>query len=498
MEEFTLDNVQSKLKKNLLEQYDRQRELYDSALRSKADNLFIFNKYILGVEQGKEELGTFHKELCNFVTDNKRKKKLILLPRGHLKSTLVTIGYCVQQIALNPNIRILIQSATWQTAVDFVTEIKRHLEGNEELRRLFPEIAQAVDERTEWAQDRITVKRTDTNIKGPTVWAAGIDTNLVGSHPDMVVFDDVHNRDNTMTREQVEKVILRYRDVLDLLEPQGQLIVIGTRWVEWDLYAWLMDKDNEVSKSYEVMIRKAHEGNLETGEGFSALWPGKFSQKELLTRLREKGVYEFSALYMNNPVPSEDADFKREWFQYYDLELYRGKEMKTFITIDPAISLQKNADFTAIVVTGIDQFSNIFIKDIVRGHFKPSEIIGEIFRLNELWHPQMIILETIAYQKALAYALREEMNRRGRFLPIHEINQHEKSKYERIRGLQPIYMNKKIFHRKNIPLTIYLEEELLTFPRSRHDDLMDSFSMVLEFLSPPRPKTNRYQRSYLY
>jgi len=490
-----MSNVIDSLKNQIIE----QQKVYDNVLGANAKgNLFIFNKFVLGVEQGKEELGPFHRELCNFVVDRKDKKKLILLPRGHLKSTLVTIGYCVQRIVENPNIRILIVSATWQTAVDFLTEIKRHLQQNETLRRIYPEVAQAVDNNTEWAQDRITIQRSDTNIKGPTVWAAGVDSNLVGSHPDMVIFDDVHNRDNTMNREQIEKVILRYKDVLDLLEPKGQLIVIGTRWVEWDLYAWLMDRDNLVSRSYEVMLRKAYEGNLETGEDLIPLWPTKFDQKELLTRLREKGWYEFSAQYMNNPVPSEDADFKKEWFQYFDPELYRGKEMRTFITVDPAISLDKNADFTAMVVTGIDQFSNIFVKDIIRGHFKPSELIDKLFILSELYHPQMVILETIAYQKALAYSLREEMNRRGRFIPIHEVNQHEKSKDQRIRGLQPIYMNKKIFHVKDNPLTPYLEEELLTFPRSRHDDIMDAFSMVLDFLAPPKPKSDRYHHRYLY
>lgn len=489
-------DLKNKRIQELVLQYEKQYEAVNQLIYSKGkEDLYIFNKYVLGVEQNKVSLAPFHRELCNFVTDDKKKKKLILIPRGHLKSTLITIGYSVQSIVNNPNIRILILNATWQMAVDFVTEIKRHLTANEKLLELYGELAANPEE---WAQDRFTLRRTETGIKGPTVWGAGVDSNLVGSHPDMIICDDLVSRDNTMTREQVEKVILRYKDALDLLEPGGQLIIIGTRWTEGDLYSWLMDKDGGIAKSYDILVHKAYTGDIQTGENFKPLWPEKFTLQELQDRLREKGWYEFSAQYMNNPVPDEDADFKKEWFQYYDIEEYRGKEMRNIMSIDPAISLSKDADYTAMGVAGIDSFTNIFLKDMIRGRMKPSELIDKIFLLDELWHPQLILLETIAYQKALAYALREEMQKRRRFLPIVEVNQHEKSKDQRIRGLQPLYMNKKIWHPKNHPLTPYLEEELRTFPRARHDDLADMFSMMLDYLTPPRPKQKRFKHHFLY
>lgn len=483
-------------KKLLIEQIIQTKQSIDEINKRKGvEDLYWFNKFILGVEQGKQPLGLFHKKLCHFVTDDIHKKKLILIPRGHLKSTLITIGYPVQRIVKDPNVRVLILNATWQMAVDFLTEIKRHLTQNEYLLELFGNVAVNPPE---WAADRITLNRTDMNIKGPTVWATGIESNLTGSHPDLIIMDDLMNRDNINTRDQIEKIILRYKDALDLLEPGGQLIVIGTRWIEGDLYSWLMDRELGIYKSYDVMIERAYTGDLISGTEFQALWPEKFTRQELMTRQREKGWYEFSAQYLNDPVPVEDADFKREWFQYFDREEMRGKEMRTIATVDPAISLEKDADFTGIAVTGIDQFANLFIKDIVRKRMKPNEIINAIFYLDEMWHPQLWVIETIAYQKALAYALRDEMQRRRRFLPIQEINQHERSKDQRIRGMQPVYMNKKVFHPKNHALVPYLEEELLHFPRGRHDDMIDALSMAFDFLTPPRPRKTRYQHKYLY
>jgi predicted phage terminase large subunit-like protein len=485
------------------EQLWRTMEFQDQLLRTKGkEDLYIFNKWILDVEQGKEPLAPFHRELCNFVQDNTKKKKLILIPRGHLKSTLITIGYSVFKIINNPNIRILILNATWQMAVDFLTEIKNHLTKTERLQELFLEDGKPwlAENPTEWSQDRITLQRTNQNIKGPTVWAAGIESNLVGSHPDLIIFDDVQVRENTQSREQIEKVILRYKDALDLLEPGGQLIVIGTRWVEGDFYSWLMDKDNEIHRSYDIMVKTAYEGNIQTGEEFKALWPEKFTKKELEDRLREKGSYEFSAQYMNNPIPEEDATFKRSQFQYFNFFDIRGKEMTKIMTIDPAISEAKTADYTAIVVSGLDMFGNIFVLDIIRKRMNPSEIIETIFDLQSVWHVNQIGIETIAYQKALAYTLKEEIQKRKRYLPITEIKSHDKSKDQRIKGLQPSYEAKNVWHRdkKELPNIVYLEDELLAFPRAVHDDIADAFSMQLDLLYPPRKSKSRYQQQYLY
>lgn len=489
----------NKNKQILIEQFNKQKELFNQVLYQKSkDSLYIFNKYILGIEDSKAPLAQFHKDLCNFVTDNRKKKKLILIPRGHLKSTLITIGYSVQSIVNNPNIRILILNATWQMAVDFLTEIKRHLLTNEKIQEIFPEVYEAASNNEEWSQDRILISRSDRNIKGPTVWATGVDSNLVGSHPDLIIFDDVVNRDNSTTQEQIEKVILRYKDALDLLEPGGQLIVIGTRWSESDLYSWMMDKEQGVAASYDVMIKQAYDGDILTGEGFQALWPEKFSRRELAARLREKGWFEFSAQYMNNPIPDEAATFKRSDFQYYDFTDIRGKELTKVLTIDPAISQEKDADFTGMVGCGIDSFRNLFVLDIVREHLTPKQLIDKIFMLQEMWHFTHIGIETVAYQKALAYSLREEMQKRGRYLPITEFKSHEQSKDQRIKGLQPLYANHQIFHRKDLPKNVYLEAELSAFPRSRHDDVLDALSMQLTFLYPPRKKTNRYHNKYLY
>ena len=465
------------------------------------DDLYLFNTGVLEVEEGDKDfvkLAPFHKELCNFITDRKDKKKLILIPRGHLKSRLITVGYPIQQMLKNNKIRILIYSATWSTASDLVTAIQKQLQPGttyfDWLTNIWGDLSQGA---REWSQDKIRLAKNDK--RESTVTAAGIDNNLVGGHYDIIIMDDVVNRDNIGTADQINKVIQKYRDSLDLLEPNGQLIVIGTRWHFGDLYGWILDNP-EVKSAYEVMIKEAFSGNIVTGEGFEPLWPEKFSLKELQGRLAEEGWSHFSAQYLNNPVPEENATFKRGWFHYYEPDLMRGRLLNKFMAIDPALSLEKSGDYTGMVVVGQDEHGYIYILDIVRVKMSPSDIINEIFRMRDKWGLTDIGIEQVAFQKALAYSLRTDDRFQRHPFHITELKPNERSKDQRIKGLQPLYENGKILHNKLLGNNVYLEDELTRFPNNTHDDVVDALSYCLDFIFPARQKADRRSkgRQYLY
>ena len=494
-------------RKQLIDQLVANAELRDSILREKASkDLFLFDKYIMGIENGgnKVPLAPFHKELCHFVQDNMKKKKLILVPRGHLKSTLITVGYSLFRIVNDPAIRILIQNATYQTAADFVREIKNQLAFNETLVRIFGDLTK---DNEEWSENRITLKTAKTSSKGKesTVTGWGVETTKTGQHYDLIIHDDLVERENIGTKEQIDKVILRYKDSLDLLEPGGQMIVVGTRWSDSDLYSWILDRDNHIIESYDLFQRKAFawdgpiDNALKTGDSVSdMLWPAKFDLKELYDRYREKGPYEFSCQYLNDPVPDSDATFRRDWFRYYDNTDLAGKLMNTYTTVDPAIAMDKEADYTAIVTTSIDQYGNIFIREVIRAKLTPSQIINELFRVAERWHPIKVGIEDVGYQKSLMYGMREESAKRGRYLSVQEVSPGARSKDQRIKALQPLYSTGKVFHNKSMANVQYLEDELIRFPRGTHDDIIDALSYSLALYNKPREKKTYFQNRYLY
>ena len=483
----------------LKERLSKERELFYIMLKEKgAKDLYLFNKYILKAEKGDEnfsKLAPFHKDLCHFVQDRHDKKKLILIPRSHLKTKLISIGYPTMKIVANPKIRVLIYSATWRMAVDIHTSIQKSLQSTERILELFGDVTK---DAKEWSQDRTRLAVNDK--REPTITAAGIDNNLVGGHYDLIIMDDVVGRDNIGTMDQINKVITKYKDALDLLEPHGEMVIIGTRWHDSDLYGWILDPDNRASDNYLVKIDRAYQGDIFKDEGFEPLWPGKFTRKNFLNLLHQEGWAHFSSQYLNDPVPEQDAIFKRDWFSYYIDNDLEGKLMNKFVLIDPAMSLKKDADYTSMVVVGVDEYNNIFILDIVRSRMLPHQLISEIFRLRDKWSPTDFGLEQVAFQRVIGYSLREDDRFKRRPFHITELKPNDRTKDQRIKGLQPLYENGKIFHKKSLPGNIYLEDELVRFPRSTHDDVIDALSYAPDIIFPSKQRVsqNRSRHKYLY
>lgn len=192
-------------------------------------------KDVLGMSDWEDGLhGDLAKELAK-----PDQRKLFLLPRGHLKSSIITVGWATQQVLLDPNIRILITNAVWDKSRAFLNQISGYLVDRSALPQIFGAF-QTPNMR--WTRDEIEIaQRTKRTIKEPTISTAGLEKSLTGYHYDLIINDDLVDRENTTTKEQVEKVKSFYRNTLPLLDPGGRIVNIGTRWIIGDLYQELIE-----------------------------------------------------------------------------------------------------------------------------------------------------------------------------------------------------------------------------------------------------------------
>ena len=148
------DPTKEELIKKILEEQQINEVLVKRILLG---NLFKFNRFALGMEEGEKnvKLAPFHKEMCTFVDRNPKRFKMVLVPRGHLKSSLITIGKSLQWMYADPSVRILIANATYKMATTFVGQIQRHLKFNQKLIERFGSIA---DNPVNWTNDTIALE----------------------------------------------------------------------------------------------------------------------------------------------------------------------------------------------------------------------------------------------------------------------------------------------------------------------------------------------------
>lgn len=416
------------------------------------------------------------------ILNRKSRKKMILIPRGHLKTSIVTKAFSIQLLLRDPDTRILITNQVWDKAREMLYEIKQLLTDKSPLSKIFGTF---ISER--WREDDIVIRQRRKALAAPSIGTSGVEAELTSSHYDVIFCDDLQGEKNFQTPEQREKVKRYYRSMMDLLEPGGLLIVIGTRWHLDDVYQYIMDNEADY---FDITVRKV----IEDGK---IIFPKKFNKRfdpktkawvettvptmDFINYLKKRPSEEFSSQYMNEPIDSENAIFKESFFKYYDR---RPDRLFIAMTIDPAISEKAAADYFAIRVDGMDEHYNIYVLDYLRGHWKVAESIDNIFTTYQKWNPSAVGLETVAYQKALKSWLEEKMRERGVHFPITELKRNtNESKEFRIKALEPFYRDGKVFHAKWMQGR-ELEQELLQFPKGKHDDLADAGASMLDLLVP--------------
>lgn len=419
----------------------------------------------------------------------KNKNQLLLMPRGTFKSSVVTIGFTLQYLLNDANSRILIDSETYGKAKAFFAEIRGHLENNELYREVFRFIhgmyPNGVDKKGDllWTSTELNIAARTRWRKEPSISCGAVDHAVNGMHYDMIICDDLHSEKNVTNIEQIKQVIDHWRLAYSLLDPGMPMIIIGTRWDYNDLYQHILDYKRD---SYNILIRSA------MNDDGSLFFPERLTQAFLKETRETQGSRIFSAQYLNNPVDDETATFKRDNIIRRDWDLVKDRPINWYLSIDPSYQ-GEYSDYAALVVVGMDYQRDLYVRHVLRKKMTYADIINGAFDLYIRYRPKYVLLETVATQKSIMVELNNQQKRRNLWLPLKEIKSRPNSKEERIRGLAPFYEFGHIFHVKDCPQLEELEDELIHFPRGKHDDIIDALASVLEFASPPNP--GKFDRS---
>lgn len=161
-------------------------------------------------------------------------RKLLTIPRGAFKSSIASISYPIWKILRDPNERILIDSEVYGNAVLYLRVIKEHFK-SEDFMRVFGDLEGPV-----WQEGSIVVASRTKKYKEPTITCGGVATTRVGMHYSTIIGDDYNSRENSKTKELAQGVIDHFRYNLNILEPDGEYVIIGTRYSEDDLLGFIL------------------------------------------------------------------------------------------------------------------------------------------------------------------------------------------------------------------------------------------------------------------
>lgn len=309
--------------------------------------------------------------------------------------------------------------------------------------------------------------------------------NWNNHRPGLIIVDDLENAkelQNPENRTAIKKWF--HSDLMksvDKYKNDSIVIYIDTLKHEDSLLAELLDDPNWAS----IKLSLAH---FDSDGRIVSNIPTYMSDAELKreydAHVRRGDLDTFFSEYMNEPTSLTDASFSAENFKHYnesDAEFIRiRKDIETVLIVDPAKTVKMQAADSAMLAIGLDiPGCRFFIRNPFSDKVYPDQLYDVIFEQVLTFNIHTVGIEVTSLHEFIVQPIKNEMARRGIYFNLIELKAQGK-KEERIREIVPYYRQGYIYHREGA--CGKLEQQLLSFPKSRLWDLMDCLGYLPKML----------------
>ena len=412
--------------------------------------------------------------------DGKIKRLIINLPPRYLKSFCVSVSFPAWLLGTQPHKRIIMSSYSQVLSVKHATDCRTIL-------------------KSEWYKeafdDTYIIDGQDTKTKFVTeqkgyYFATSIGGTLIGEGGNILIVDDPQTPLNVTSKKQREQVINWFKtSLMSRLNDKNKdvIIIVMQRLHQFDLSGYLIENEKEdwthisfpaiAKENQDVIFNDKLYHHRESGE---ALHPSREDKSVLNSIAKAIGTYSFCSQYQQDPILSEGGLVKQEWIIYYDQEedKYKslGHYLDIYITIDCAKSAMNSADYTAIIVIGVDIEKNSFVINVTRGRYIYPELKKIVQELIKKYNPSAVLIEDTSNGSSLLQELKFEGY--NFIIPIRP----KQDKISRFNHALISIESGKFFVPKKANFLSDLIEELLSFPFGKNDDQVDAISQYFGWI----------------
>lgn len=473
-------------------------------------------------------------------------RRLVLMPRGHLKSTIGTTLYVMWRLYRNPELRIFVGSNKQNLSHSFIRELRQYFE-NEELQKrvwnnrphlegpLVPELntrnrarsrnrdfddTDSLDRKLIWNNNAIQINRSG-KYKEPSVFAGSVGATITGQHYDLVILDDLvdfKNTESDIKKERVEEWIQDVESVLNPIRivevPQvgldtvgGEMVISGTRYTVDDYYGFLLERLVELQ--YVAHIRNIYKNGIDSSQGY--LWPERYNDHVVTALKARTSPRRFSSQYLNTVYEKDIALLQISMCTVItnDSISTRGNQVQVefegrvefvnpIIVIDPAFSTGKAGDDCAILVGAKLSCGKTVVFDAALDRMEAAEVVKTVldfarrFRTLRMYHEAngvgMLVPELF---KSPATAVE------GKLLVVNS-HYEQRPKDAKIQGVLelPFACGSFVFAQR-VWENERIMKQLRNYPAVRHDDFLDALVTLYEKAIPARHSRAQAARTSL-
>ncbi|MDD5010484.1 MAG: hypothetical protein PHC68_19050 [Syntrophorhabdaceae bacterium] len=449
------------------------------AWRKACTNLFFFatNVGSQAFQDKFQDFGKMHLKMCYHLDTRKNPnlRKYMSVFRGGYKTTVLLayfVWFFVWNIVKKQSNAIIYNTATKENAWNFQADIKHFLLENELLQWIFPELPHAEKDYKYLTKNRIENNRVRIDF-------GSLDTTLVSRHFSIWVNDDMENDENSKTEYMREDLIRKWKyqkAILTKVKSRniGTEIEVGTPYHVQGL-TWKIRN----SPSFDRLEIPCYIDRDKT-KGVS--FPERYTVGDFEEIAKDLGPTIFSAQYLLNALAEEDSLCPEKWIRYWDR--LPENRWRTLV-IDPGGS-GSSSDPTGVTVVDTDENGILYVVHADEYRFTPMELINHIDEWKRQYRPDDIRIEKDRYATTIA----DMFVHKFPLLNVSYVEHGGRGKEEnRIWRLKQWFENKRILIGRN---QHNFRQQLLEYPSSKHDDMLDSLAYHLDIRRTPAHKKRMY------
>lgn len=414
----------------------------------------------------------FHDELGTALDNPAYRNIAFEIFRDGAKTTLVRT-LISRRIAYGISRTILVVSASQGHSILTLRWIKRQVEHNRLWRETF-----RLKKGSKWSDDHVEIHHEafDTPI---TILALGITGQLRGFNiddhrPDFIVCDDTSTDEAANSPGQRQKELgLVFGALLNSLAPASEAplakaVILDTPKSKFDLIEGLEQDPEWKFIRYGIFD--------ENGE---SRWPARYPT-EGLKKAKENAIKVGRlAVWMREKeckiVSTELASFKEENLLFWETLPDR---MTVVITIDPASSEEETADDNVVMAVGFYN-DKVFVLDYKAAIGQDPEMVkATVFEYARRFRPLGVVVESVAYQRVLAWYLEKAMREQRVYLPVYKIQDRRRKPDRIVQALGETSGYHRLFC---LPSHSKLIEQFTEYSpvAKMHDDVLDALAMAV-------------------
>jgi predicted phage terminase large subunit-like protein len=345
---------------------------------------------------------------------------------------------------------------------------------------------------TRLSNERKAVGEFVTTMGGSRL-ATSVSGVLTGRGADVIIIDDPLKPDEALSDARRAACNNWYDTVLlSRLNDKkaGCIILIMQRLHEDDLVGHVLQQDTWEVVSFPAIAEEDQSYVIESPLGSrthhrhtgDVLHPEREPLATLETLRRGLGPYNFAGQYQQAPAPAGGGMVEAAWFPRYTPEDLPQKFDQIVQSWDTANKPGELADYSVCTTFGVKN-KHFYLLNVLRKKFGYPDLKRAVLEQSRLFRPSVILIEDKASGTQLIQELREA--------DLYTVHRY-KPEGDKIMSLnaQTGAMEGGFVHlpREAHWLADYLHE-LVTFPKGRHDDQVDSTAQALAWFKQNRSTT---------